>query len=315
MYPFRNILFPTNFSSDSRAALKYATAFASTDDGCVLLVNVQSAQVPRNLLTLPDEAFDAGTHWQRQIRSDLRDLLNDPLLCGVEVRPLILDGEPAQEITRAAMDHEVDLVTVVTHGRKGLSRALGSSIAEGIIAESSCPVLVLRPPQREFVEDRKLRLDRILLATNFRPSSAAATQLATQIASASGAQLHTIYVIGDYFEQIAAILPEGGLSALTHLRQYVAERMSEFERAEPLAVTHIADGRPYQEIVKLATSLEIDLIVLGTAVHTSLFGNSNVLGSEIERVIRNAPCPVLCVAPAKVLTPLPALVTQAVPQT
>jgi nucleotide-binding universal stress UspA family protein len=55
--------------------------------------------------------------------------------------------------------------------------------------------------------------------------------------------------------------------------------------------------------------------VIGTAVHESLFGNSQVLGSEIERVIRNAPCPVLCVPAARVVTPLPALVTQVVPQT
>ena len=79
--------------------------------------------------------------------------------------------------------------------------------------------------------------------------------------------------------------------------------------------THIAEGRPYQEIVKLADTLQADLIVIGTAVHGSLFGNSQVLGSEIERVIRNAPCPVLCVPAARVVTPLPALVTQIVPQT
>ena len=54
--------------------------------------------------------------------------------------------------------------------------------------------------------------------------------------------------------------------------------------------------------------------MIGTAVHGSLFGNNQVLGSEIERVIRNAPCPVLCVPAARVVTPLPAFVTQVVPQ-
>jgi nucleotide-binding universal stress UspA family protein len=79
--------------------------------------------------------------------------------------------------------------------------------------------------------------------------------------------------------------------------------------------THISEGRPYQEIVKLADTLQADLIVIGTAVHGSLFGGNHVLGSEIERVIRNAPCPVLCVPAARVVTPLPAFVTQIVPQT
>ena len=157
-------------------------------------------------------------------------------------------------------------------------------------------------------------MKRVLLATNFRPSSAAATQLATQITNQLGAELHAVYVIGDYFEQISVMFPEGGLAALTRLRSYVQERMRHLSRAGGGAATHIAEGRPYQEIVKLADTLEADLIVIGTAVHGSLFGNSQVLGSEIERVIRNAPCPVLCVPAARVVTPLPALVTQVVPQ-
>ena len=109
---------------------------------------------------------------------------------------------------------------------------------------------------------------------------------------------------------------EGGLAALTRLRSYVQERMGQLSRMNGGgARTYIEEGRPYQEIVKLATTLEADLIVIGTAVHGSLFGNSQVLGSEIERVIRHAPCPVLCVPAARAVTPLPALVTQVVPQT
>jgi nucleotide-binding universal stress UspA family protein len=135
------------------------------------------------------------------------------------------------------------------------------------------------------------------------------------MANQLGAELHALYVIGDYFEQISAMFPEGGLAALTRLRSYVEERMGHLARGGDGAATHIAEGRPYQEIVKLAAAIDADLIVIGTAVHGSLFGNSQVLGSEIERVIRNAPCPVLCVPAARVVTPLPALVTQIVPQT
>jgi nucleotide-binding universal stress UspA family protein len=97
------------------------------------------------------------------------------------------------------------------------------------------------------------------------------------------------------------------------MRSYVQERMAQLSRSfGPNSSTHIAEGRPYEEIVKLAANLDADLIILGTAVHGSLFGSSQVLGSEIERVIRNAPCPVLCVPATRVVTPLPALVTQIV---
>ena len=215
------------------------------------------------------------------------------------------------------MEHDVDLITVVMRERNRFTRAFNASIAEEIVAESPCAVLAIRPTQRAFVaEHGELGLKRVLLATNFRPSSVAATQLATQISNRLGAELHAVYVIGDYFEQISVIFPEGGLAALTRLRSYVQERMGQLSRMNGGgARTYIEEGRPYQEIVKLASVLEADLIVIGTAVHGSLFGNSQVLGSEIERVIRNAPCPVLCVPAARVATPLPALVTQAVPQT
>ena len=320
MYPFRNILFPTDFSLHAHAALKYASAFAREGHGRVVVLNVQDAAVPANLLTLPEFVFEEQQNtWLLQLRAQVKELLADPLLRGVEADPVLMGGEPAIEIARAAMDYEIDLITVVTRDRSRLSRAFAGSIAEEIVAESPCAVLAIRPPQHDFVEHRsgqtQIRLNRVLLATNFRPSSVAATQLATNIANQLGAELHAVYVIGDYFEQISVMFPEGGLAALTRLRSHVQERMAHLSRANGPTETHIVEGRPYQEIVKLASTIDADLIVVGTAVHGSLFGNNQVLGSEIERVIRNSPCPVLCVPAAKVVTPLPAFVTQAVPQT
>jgi nucleotide-binding universal stress UspA family protein len=318
MFPFRNVLFPTDFSAHAHAALKYAAGFARDGNGRVLLLNVQDAKVPANLLTLPAYVFeDQENHWLLDLRAKAKELIADPLLAGVEVDPVFVEGDRAAEITRIAFEHEVDLITVVSRERNRLSRAFGGSIAEEIVAEAPCPVLAIRPPQRDFVEHRggitEIRLNRVLLATNFRPSSAAATQLASSISNHRDAELHAVYVIGDYFEQISVMFPEGGLAALTRLRSHVQERMGQLARTfGSRASTHIAEGRPYQEIVKLAANLDADLIVIGTAVHGSLFGSSQVLGSEIERVIRNAPCPVLCAPAAKVVTPLPALVTQIV---
>ena len=321
MYLFRNILFPTDFSAHAHAALKYAAAFAREGHGRVVLLNVQDAEVPANLMTLPERIFeDQDNNWLLQLRAQAKELLIDPLLKGVDAEPVFVEGDTAKQVAQAAIDHEIDLITVATRDRSRLSRAFGGSIAEEIVAESPCPVLTIRPPQHDFVEHRggqtQIRINRVLLATNFRPSSAAATQLATGIASQLGAELHAVYVIGDYFEQISVMFPEGGLAALTRLRSHVQERMAHLSRSGgPAAETHIVEGRPYQEIVRLAANIEADLIVLGTAVHGSLFGSNQVLGTEIERVIRNAPCPVLCVPAAKVVTPLPAFVTQAVPQT
>src|SRR5215510_13462902 len=243
MFPFRNILFPTDFSTNALAALKYAAAFARHGGGRVLLFSVRDAKTAADF------------------QSQVNELLADPLLNGVEAERIFVEGEPASEIAQGAIDHEIDLITVVMRGRNRLSRAFGSSIAEEIVAESPCAVLAVRPQQRDFIEETEIRLKRVLLATNFRPSSVAATQLATQIANQLGAELHAVYVIGDYFEQISSMFPEGGLAALTRLRSYISERMGHLARGGGGAMTHIAEGRPYQEIVKHAAAIDADLIV------------------------------------------------------
>src|SRR5438132_3210040 len=214
MPSFRNILFPTDFTTHARSALKYAAAFAREGRGRVVLFSVQTARVPANLMTLPKRVFEEQEAiWLAQLRAQVKDLLIDPLFDGLEVEPVIVEGEPAHEIAKAVRDYDIDLVTVVTHGRRGLARALFGSTAEEIIAEAPCPVLTIRPPQHDFVEHRghetEINLNRILLATNFRPSSMAATHLARDVAANTKAELHAVYVIGDYFEQISTMFPEG----------------------------------------------------------------------------------------------------------
>jgi nucleotide-binding universal stress UspA family protein len=178
--------------------------------------------------------------------------------------------------------------------------------------------LAVRPPQREFVSHREgqteIRLNRVLLATNFRPSAQPASRLAAEVAREAGAEFHSIYVVGDYMGQLADLFPESGTRALSDLREYVRRRMETFERGGGKCVTHVAEGRPYEEIVRLATNEDVDLIVIGTSTHEALFGGGPVLGAEIERVVRNAPCPVLCVPAGRVVTPDPVRVAAPVPQ-
>ncbi|MCA1631446.1 MAG: universal stress protein [Acidobacteria bacterium] len=321
MFPFRNVLFPTDFSEHAHAALKYAAAFARGGAGRVVLFSVQEGSVPANLLTLPPRAFEEPqSEWLGNLRRDVEAVLADPLLAGLEVETRITEGdEPGREIADAARSLGIDLVTVSTHGRRGLRHALFGSTAEEIIAESSCPVLAVRPPQREFVSHRvgqtEIRLNRVLLATNFRPSSEPASRLAAEVAHAAGAEFHSIYVVGDYMGQLADLFPESGTRALSDLREYVRRRMEAFETVGGgKCVTHVAEGRPYEEIVRLATNEDVDLIVIGTSTHEAFFGGSPVLGAEIERVVRNAPCPVLCVPAGRVVTPDPVRVAATVPQ-
>src|SRR6185369_14855624 len=111
---FRNILFPTDFTPHARSALKYAAAFARNDSGRVVLFSVQTGRVPPNLMMLPERILqDQENHWLLQLRRQVGELLNDPLLQGLEVEPVIVEGEPSTEIAKAVCHYDIDLVTVV----------------------------------------------------------------------------------------------------------------------------------------------------------------------------------------------------------
>ena len=59
---------------------------------------------------------------------------------------MCVTGSPVTEILAVAEDKKVDLIVMASHGRTGLSRLLMGSVAEGVMREAPCPVLVVRQP-------------------------------------------------------------------------------------------------------------------------------------------------------------------------
>jgi nucleotide-binding universal stress UspA family protein len=54
-------------------------------------------------------------------------------------------SDPREAIAQLASDLDADLVVIGTHGRRGVSRFLLGSVAEGVVRIAPCPVLVVRP--------------------------------------------------------------------------------------------------------------------------------------------------------------------------
>lgn len=53
-------------------------------------------------------------------------------------------GEPADRIVRAALEDSVDLVIMSSHGRTGLARTVFGSVAETVMRQAHCPVMVVK---------------------------------------------------------------------------------------------------------------------------------------------------------------------------
>ena len=68
------------------------------------------------------------------------------------VRTALVEGDPAAGILRYARDHGVDLLVLGTHGRTGLRRLVLGSVAERVVRQAPCPVMVVRPKDPGAIE-------------------------------------------------------------------------------------------------------------------------------------------------------------------
>src|SRR5262245_4543810 len=142
-------------------------------------------------------------------------------------------------------------------------------------------------------------LRRILVPTDFSKWSQNALAYGAAFAEKFGAEVYLLHVVQD----LALFIPEAVLAAppmMPPVEQFVAAARAALERVAREAHApgvvlrpEVAEGLPFDEIVRLARDRNVDLIVMGTHGHTGL---AHVLmGSVAEKVVRRAPCPVLTV--------------------
>jgi nucleotide-binding universal stress UspA family protein len=153
MITLKTILVPSDFSECSDAALRYGLELARRFDARLHVLHV--VQDP---LTQPWAAegfsaplFEMVEKWQQDAKARLAAAI--PLADIGRVTVSATVAWPYAEILRYAVDNGVDLIVMGTHGRSGVSHVLLGSIAERVVRRAPCPVLTVRHPQREFVEE------------------------------------------------------------------------------------------------------------------------------------------------------------------
>jgi nucleotide-binding universal stress UspA family protein/uncharacterized protein (DUF2267 family) len=137
----------------------------------------------------------------------------------------------------------------------------------------------------------------ILHPTDFSDCARHARELAVNLAKDYGAGLVLLNVIEppNYATEVAIALPD-----VTVLRTAAEQKLSELKKGcKGVPCRHIVTmGYPAVEIVRVASEVRPDLIVLGTHGRTGL--GRVVMGSVAEEVIRRSTCPVLATKPSDV---------------
>jgi len=137
----RKIVYPTDFSSYSNQAYFHAISLAEKHGASLTILFVYNPDGTTTPGSQGDETADRS-YWRAQLEQ-IRPL--DPK---ISVRHVLLQGDPATEIVHFARDAGADLIVMGTHGRTGEERLLMGSVAERVLRDASCSVLVVKLPRR-----------------------------------------------------------------------------------------------------------------------------------------------------------------------
>ena len=142
-------------------------------------------------------------------------------------------------------------------------------------------------------------MTRILCPTDFSEPSEAAVREAQRLAAALGGELVLLHVTSDGPLWNETLYTPALRDVFEAQRQWAATALG--TRAETLAAAGVPtrvlveSGVAWEAILRVAREQQADMIVMGTHGRTGL--NRLLLGSVTERVLRQAPCPVLTVGP------------------
>jgi nucleotide-binding universal stress UspA family protein len=295
MIHIHKILFPTDFSDASSAALGHALMLADRFNAALTMLHAASSREAEKNIQFPQlepdtdeiEAFFEEQLAQMIGAAPSHKLHIDRVVCR--------SNDPTGEIGSYADLNGIDLIIMGTHGRTGLSHWLMGSVAEHVVRTANCPVMTVRAC-KESAEVAPY-LD-ILVPIDFSPYAQKALRYARTLAHLFDANLHLLHVLDLPIHPTHYGL---GNDVLVRLNPEVQRRSYEemellMAKMSPLKVayqTHVREGRAYSEIVRFVQEQEIDLIVMGTHGLSGL--EHFLLGGTTDKVVRHAPCPVLTV--------------------
>jgi nucleotide-binding universal stress UspA family protein len=288
---FKRIICPVDFSADSDEALRYAIALA------------KDYQANLIILHCTDRSKMAGFSNRLAIKGAIESFIYkhvhstgiDDFSWGI----VLVEGDPAEAITAKAAELSADLI--VMRSRRRPNAVLLGSTAEAVSRTAPCPVFVSHPQEQDWVgRSMKVNLKRILVAYDFSGDSELALTYGLSFAQEYQTELHLLHVLPERKKHQAPELSFLPINSDKNFEEAVS-RLSSVIPTEALAWCKITqtlrEGLPYREILIYAEEQHIDLICIGAS--GTDYGMRTLFGSNADRVLRQAPCPIVIARPLR----------------
>ena len=152
MIEIKKILFPTDFSEYSQHALRYAAALAESFKAKLYVMHAcEHPFIGAGMEAYHFSVPEFSAEVQEQEKKTLEQITEELRAQKIDAESLFVIGKAYLEIVKCAKELEVDVITLATHGHKGISHFVFGSTAEKVVRLAPCPVLTVKHPEHDFV--------------------------------------------------------------------------------------------------------------------------------------------------------------------
>ncbi len=147
MFTPKSILVPTDFSKFSDRAVQQAADIAEQNNAKVFLLHVvdklQQCAIDYciPLETMMRVQSDSEKEASKKMQEEVDKIVKAKK---IDVVFDVKSGIPYEEILKEQQERKADLIVIASHGRTGLLKSLIGSVAERVMREAKCPVLLVR---------------------------------------------------------------------------------------------------------------------------------------------------------------------------
>ncbi len=286
------VLLATDGSPDARHAAEWLTRFPLAQGSTILVLS--AVTIPPSPITFPAlrelqlSLFAEG----RRACDEAADLLR-ARWPAIDIS--VVDGDPREQILRAAETWQPDLAVLGRRGLGGLERLLLGSVSLTAARHLPCSVLIPHGPPRA--------IRRVVVGVDGSQPSRRAVDFVATLALEPGMELDVVAVAESLLvpaslsfaarEALRSLTAEVNEQEQARLRDGLGRATAALgERAR--VNTHTPLGDPARQLLERATAA--DLLVVGSRGLGAI--RRLLLGTVSEKVLQHAPCPVLIVKEA-----------------
>lgn len=288
MINFRRILFPVDFSGQSRAVAPFVRAMAKCFDSEIVVLH--NVDIPDSRST--EAAGESGSLGIDRLQLEATAALDRFIvqeLSGGRVSPQVTKGDAARQIVGYAHDQQVDLIMIATHGYGPFRALLLGSVAAKVLHDVHCPVWT-GVHAEQMASHSPDRWKRVLCAVETDEHGESVLKWAWQFAQQQSLELRLIHAVAGADGMWTV---ENDPSMYEFLFHAAREQLARLQTAAGTNLEiRLTGGNVGGAVHQAALEYDADLIVIGRGAIQTSFGRLKNNGYSI---IRAAPCPVISI--------------------